>query len=408
MSENLTVAATAPAHVPPELVYDFVFENVPGIHQDAVRAGVAALRGMPDIFYSTGQRRPGEPGYWIVSRHELMREIFQTPETFSSRNVYGLAGAIGESWNMLPIEEDPPEHDKWRLLLNPIFSPAKMKVLEVEIEGLIVSLIENLKPRGHCDFVREIADVFPIQIFLKMFGLPLEETVTFVKWSRTMSHSESWEDAQEANRQIIGYLKQMISKRRAAPTNDLLSYVVTADVDGAKPTDDEAIGFCFLLFVAGLDTVAAMLSFIFKHLAEHPADQQRLRNNPDDIPQAIEEFLRAYPIVLPGRRLSHDVDFHGVKMKKGDLVKMPTMAAGRDEREFPDPNLVDFDREHVSHITFGAGPHRCVGSHLARRELRIALVEWLKRIAPFQITPGKVAVTDAISVFGVKSLPLSW
>src|SRR5690606_22847696 len=153
---------------------------------------------------------------------------------------------------------------------------------------------------------------------------------------------------------------------------------VGAQVDGKPLSDDEALGVCFLLYSAGLDTVTNMLGMMFKHLAEHPADQQALRDDPDLIPNAVEELLRAYPIIVSNRLVTREVEFHGVKMKPGDRVALGTMFAGRDEREFANPDAIDFRREKVNHITFAAGPHRCVGSHLARRELRIALEEWLR------------------------------
>jgi cytochrome P450 len=184
--------------------------------------------------------------------------------------------------------------------------------------------------------------------------------------------------------------------------------VLTKPVDGRDVTDAEALAICFLLFTAGLDTVAATLGFIFKHLAEHPAHQQRLRDNPSLIPAAVEEYLRAFPIVVSTRLVVRDLDFHGVKMKAGERVTLGLMLAGRDAREFPQPDEVDFDRENVSHISFAAGPHRCLGSHLARRELTVALGEWLARVPPFRLKPGETPVTHSIGPFGVDYLPLVW
>jgi len=203
-------------------------------------------------------------------------------------------------------------------------------------------------------------------------------------------------------------LRRVLAERRAQPADDLLSYVATVEIEGRLLTPDEALGVAFLLYSAGLDTVANMLAFMFKYLAEHPQDQQLLRDEPALIPNAIEELMRAFPIILSGRQVTRDVEWHGVKMKAGDVVTLPTMLAGRDAQEFPNPDVVDFRREKVSHITFAAGPHRCVGSHLARRELRIALEEWLKRVPPFRIKPGERAVTHGIGVFGVERLPLVW
>ena len=395
-----------PPHVPHDLVRDFRFETLPGADRDAVQAAVDAARQAPDIFFGLGARR--NAGAWVVTRHELIREVYQDAETFSSHRNADFSLLVGENWPLLPLEADPPEHAAWRILLNPIFAPAKMKALEEGIEELAVDLIEGLKTRGGCEFVADFAEIFPVRIFLKLFGLPLEDSTKFVEWEGALLHSMTMEGRSKAAGDIVGYLRKVIAERRATPADDLISYVVTAEVNSKPLSDDEAVGVCFLLYSAGLDTVANMLGYIFKHLAEHPDDQQRLRDEPGLIPGAIEEMLRAYPIVVSGRLVTRDMDFHGVHMKKGDLVTLGTMFAGRDAQEFAEPDTVDFDREKVSHISFAAGPHRCVGSHLARRELRIALEEWLRRVPPFRIAPGEHAVTHSIGVFGLSHLPLSW
>jgi cytochrome P450 len=315
---------------------------------------------------------------------------------------------IGEDWPLLPLEADPPSHADWRMLLNPIFSPTRMKVLEGQIEILARELVEGVAARGEADFMADFASVFPIQIFLRLFGLPLADTAKFLAWEKQILHSMTLEGRQEGLRATIGYLRDVIAERRVQPTDDLISYIANAQIEGRPLTDDEAVGLAVLLYVAGLDTVAATLGFMFKHLAEHPDDQQMLRDDPSLIPNAIEELLRAYPIVMSGRMVTRDVEFHGVQMKAGDILTLVTPLAGRDEREFENPDKVDLRREKVSHITFAAGPHRCVGSHLARRELRIALTAWLQRIPPFRIKPGEKAVTHGINQFGVLYLPLVW
>jgi len=395
-----------PAHVPPELVRDFKFETLPGGDVDSVQAAADAVRGGPDIFYGLSTRR-GE-GAWVIARHELIREVYQDAELFSSRHNADFARLIGEEWPLLPLEADPPAHAAWRILLNPIFAPARMRAMEADIETLAVDLVDGIVAKGEAEFVADFGEVFPVRIFLRMFGLPLEHTDHFVAWEGDLLHSLTIEGRQHAARAIVDYLRKVIAERRAQPTDDLLSYIATTEIEGRKLTADEALGVAFLLYSAGLDTVANMLGFMFKHLAEHPKDQQMLRDEPALIPDAIEELMRAYPIVISGREVTRDVEFHGVRMKAGDVVSLPTMLAGRDEREFSNPDVIDFRREKVSHITFAAGPHRCVGSHLARRELRIALEEWLKRVPPFRIKPGERAITHGIGVFGVERLPLVW
>ncbi len=397
---------SVPDHVPAQLVREFRMEALPGVAQDAVQAAVDAARGMPDIFFGLGSRR-GQ-GTWVLTRHELQREVLQDGATFSSRHNADFSMLIGEDWPLLPLEVDGADHLVWRKLLNPIFAPAQMMKLEAQIEELAADLVERLAPRGQADFMREFAEVFPVQIFLRMFGLPLEHTARFVEWEASLIHSPDIAGRQYGARAIVGYLREVIVARQAAPADDLISYIVQARADSRPLTPDEMLGICFLLYSAGLDTVANMLGYMFKYLAAHPEEQRRLRTDPVLIPNAVEEMLRAYPIIVSGRLVTRDIDFHGVTMKAGDVVTVATMFAGRDGQEFPDPDRIDFDREKVNHITFAAGPHRCIGSHLARRELRIALEAWLTRVPEFRIAEGKQAVTSAIGVFAVDSLPLAW
>ncbi len=406
MDGNIAPAFQVPAHVPPHLVRDFQLEALPGMERDSVQAAVDAVRGGPEIFYGLGARR--DQSAWVVTTHDLIREVYQDAQLFSSHENANFSALVGETWALLPLEADPPHHAGWRMLLNPIFAPARMKTLEAEIEVLAHKLIDDALARGEADFATEFAAIYPIQIFLRLFGLPLEETDNFVDWENDLLHSMTMEGRQRGARNIIGYLRKVIDERRGAATDDVITYVANLQIDGRPVTDDEALGIAILLYAAGLDTVASMLGFMFKHLAEHPADQQMLRDDPALIPNAIEELMRAYPIVVSGRKVTRDVEFHGVQMKAGDLVTLATMLAGRDAAEFENPDKVDLRREKVSHITFAAGPHRCVGSHLARRELRIALEAWLKRVPPFRVKAGETPVTHGIGVFGVYHLPLVW
>jgi cytochrome P450 len=267
-----------------------------------------------------------------------------------------------------------------------------MRALEDDIEALARKLVDGILAKGETEFMADFGEVFPVQIFLKLFGLPLEHTEQFLKWENLLLHSRTIEGRQEGARAIVAYLRKVIAERRVDPVDDLLSYVATTEIEGRKLTPDEALGVAFLLYSAGLDTVANMLGFMFKHFAEHPQDQQKLRDDPALIPDALEELMRAYPIVVSGREVTRDVEFHGVKMRKGDVVSLATMLAGRDEREFPNPDVVDFGREKVSHITFAAGPHRCVGSHLARHERQVREAIQVYRAGPCDAGPHAGAV----------------
>ncbi len=397
---------TVPAHVPPALVRDFPLETLPGMDSDPVGAVVDAGKGAPDIFYGLNARVGMHA--WVLQRYELMLEAFQDTATFSSENIANFSGLVGETWRSLPLEADPPEHGPFRAVLNPWFSPSRMKLLEDDIRTLAVELIEGLKAKGECDFVSAFGEVFPVQIFLRMFGLPVSEASRLVGWNHGLASAKTLEQRQDAARAIVDYLREAIAARESDPTDDLMSYVLAARVEDRPLTADEKLGMCFLLFVAGLDTVTNQLGFMFKHLAEHPEDQQKLRDEPELSSKAIEEFIRCYGVVNTVRFVTRDVDFHGVSMKSGDLIFLLAAFSGRDDLKFENAATVDFTRNIQGHISFAAGPHRCAGSHLARRELRIALEEWLARVPPFRVKDGETPRTGCGGVLSVFELPLAW
>ncbi|MDB5446821.1 MAG: Cytochrome [Phenylobacterium sp.] len=405
MSEAIAEIPGVPAHVPPELVRNFSFATAPGANEDPHRAAAFLFQG-PDIFFSPIVH-DGNPA-WVVTRLELIREVYQHPELFSSDEVSRLAEGLGDHWRLIPVHLDPPEHTKYRTLVNPIFSPARMAALEGGVRETCVELVEGFRHKGECEFIEAFGRSFPVTIFLRLMGLPLERTADFVAWEEGLLHAKSVEDTLAAARATRDYLTGVMNDRRAHPRDDLSSLLANGQVDGRPFTDDEVMGFYFMFFLAGLDTVTSALGFVFRELAQSPWLQQQLRDDPGLISNAIEELLRAYTIVESKRQLTRDLEFHGVKMKKGDFVFLATPIAGRDEREFPDPHHIDFTRENVRHLAFASGPHRCIGSHLARREMKIALEEWLTRIPPFRVKPGETPRTQATIVWGVTYLPLVW
>src|SRR5262249_35019790 len=208
---------------------------------------------------------------------------------------------------------------------------------------------------------------------------------------------------------IRDYLLGLIEERRKNPgTGDVTSIVVNARIDGEPLAPHRLIGMLFLLFIAGLDTTASSLGFFFKHLAESPDNQRRLREHPQLIPQAVEELLRAHSVVTTGRKVLQDTTLRGVNMKAGDWIVIGLMFGSRDPLEHKNATEIDFDRPVNRHMAFATGIHRCLGSHLGRRELVIAMSEWLQRVPPFHITPGRSPRMHGGIVFGVDHLPLSW
>jgi len=206
---------------------------------------------------------------------------------------------------------------------------------------------------------------------------------------------------------VTAYFADLIEERRRDPRDDIVSASVGFEIDGAPVSDSDLLALWLLLFQAGLDTVASQLTYAIYHLARHEADRRRLVEEPSLVPAAVEEFLRFYSFVPAGRKIVQDAVLGGCPMKAGQMVNLPLSSANRDENEFPDANTFVLDRAANRHIAFGAGPHRCLGSHLAREELCIGLSDWLARVPDFRVVPG-VELVEHGGMYGLDHLPLEW
>jgi len=399
-------SASRASHVPPGLIRDI---DLRGYEAQDPYERLAALRSEGRVFFNlTYGPMSEEAGIWVLTRAEDIRTALQQPEIFSSQNTVGFSRMIGETWSLIPLELDPPTHSQFRAILNGIFSPNRMKVMEDGIRARAASLIDRIVGDGGCEFVETFGRPFPVSIFMQLMGLPEEHTDQFNAWEYGLLHSQDPAQQVMAARAIVDYLRALIAKRKVEPADDLTTFCVNARIEERPVTDDEIMGMCFLLFIAGLDTVAASLSLHFRHLAMNPADQARLRADPSLIPNAVEELLRRYAIVTSTRLLTRDVEFAGVSMKAGDRVLFSTILANLDPDEFERPMAVDLDRSPNRHVSFLYGAHRCIGSHLARRELVISMEEWLKRVPPFRIGRGREAPVAPGGLLSVHALPLEW
>jgi cytochrome P450 len=398
-----------PPHVPPELVRTFNFWSAPGMRPQAggdPHAALACLRDEPRIFYSARNTAEGY-GTWVLTRAEDMRAVLQDAATFSSsRKLF--SPLVGEDWPLVPLEIDPPQHTKFRALLNPMFSPKRMQQMQVGIRARAIELLDGLRERGECDFMTDFAFPFAVSVFLQFLGLPQGRMPEFLSWAEQILHGVDGATRVAGGKAIVGFLRSLFELRRREPAEDFATFLADAKVDGRPLNDDELIGMGVLVFVAGLDTVAAALGFDFNYLAANPDAQSDLRAHPERIPNAAEEMLRAFSTVHMVRVANKDVELHGVTIKAGDRVSCATMVANRDPNEFANPDCIDFKREVNRHVAFAYGPHRCVGSHLARREVIIGLEEWLRRMPPFRIKEGTAPVAHGGTVFGIEKLVLDW
>jgi cytochrome P450 len=298
-------------------------------------------------------------------------------------------------------------HGKYRSVLNPLFAPKKMQAMEANVRAAARRCIDKLKERAGCEFMQEFAFPFPVSVFLDLIDLPQERMSEFQSWEYALLHVPDMKVVSDAVRNVVGYLREVMAERRRNPGDDFISYGIKAEIDGRRFTDDELIGYCFNLFIGGLDTVSSNIILQFRHLAENPEHQARLRSEPAMIPAAVEEFLRAYAAVTTFRTCVKETQIRGITIKPGDKVAMSTTLANRDPQEFDAPDEVRLERQ-PAHISFAYGPHRCIGSHLARREMVIAMEEFLGAIPAFRLEPGVEIETHLGGIIQPNVLPLVW
>lgn len=351
-------------------------------------------------------------GYWVFTDHEVILDGLQRPELWSNRVM--VPNEPDPPYRWIPIMLDPPDHTAWRQLLGAYFSPVRVKKMKDDQRRFVNELIDRFQTRGEVDFMAEFAQVFPTTIFLQIMGMPAEKLDEFMEWEHMILHMNNETDPDRSIRmagmgKVMGYFAELIQERKANPdsqADDIVTNALGWQIDGKPVEDNDVLNCLLLLFMAGLDTVAAQLSYAFHHLATHAQDRQRLVDDPTLIPHALEELLRAYPIVQTGRVATEDTDFHGCPVKAGDTAHFPLSMAGRDDNAFPNAKTVDFDRTDVRHISFGAGPHRCLGSHLARQELVLVLEEWHKRIPQYELV-GEPSEHPG-GVYGISQMTLRW
>jgi cytochrome P450 len=407
MAMATAFAPSVPPHVPPELVRSFPFSFGASTTEIPFDRMVAQVHEGPEIFYVPELYAGGEGG-WIPRREEDMRAIYSDPEHFSNQNTTPFPILTQSTWRVLPLESDPPLHSAYRTFLNPVFSPRVTNQLEAKIRDYARGFVAGFKDRGHIDFLQDFAFEFPIKVFLELMGLPQSQVKQFLAWVSDLLHAPDVQTLVRATHEVIGYLRSEIEERKRNPRDDLVTRGIQARIeDGRALTDDEVLGFCFNLFLGGLDTVSTNLTWQFCHLARHAEHQQQLRAHPEMIADAIDEFMRAFAAVMTFRVCVKEARIRGVIIKPGDKVAMSTTLAARDPEAYDRPNEILLNRK-PRHVSFGYGPHLCVGMHLARREMKIAMEEFLAAIPQFRLTPGVTMTTALHGVIQPDKLMLEW
>ena len=350
----------------------------------------------------------------ILSRYEDVIWALRNPQLFSSQMDIHLG--LGTERPMIPLQIDPPAQTRYRKILDQRFSRDRSLELEPAVRRHANQLIDAFVDQGHCEFDAAFAIPLPCRAFLSLMGLPQDDLDLFIELKDGIIRPPlppedllgCWEFRRNTGQQIYAYFERMLDARLADPQDDVLSYLTSAEIDGERLTRHEMLDICFLFLLGGLDTVTASLGCMLAYLAGHPEQRRRLTGDPALIPGAVEELLRwETPVMMVPRVTTQAVTVGDVELAAGTLVNLLLGAADVDEAEFAEATRVDFARERNRHVAFGGGPHRCLGSHLARMELRAALEEWHRRIPEYRIAPGE---TPRVShgIREVQYLPLVW
>lgn len=410
----MTTAKTLPAGLSPDLVVDFdIYDPSLTTPNDVIQERLADVSAKGAVVYSTKYG-----GHWIISHYKEIQEVLTDPHTFSSypNNLVTGASDIGR---LIPVESDPPEHTVLRQALLPLFSPQRMKKLGGDIRKVVNELIDGFAGKGEAEYISEFAHELPARIFLKLMDLPLEDAPLFTAATDAIlfgkpggTEDESNEARMMAGLQMFGYFQQLNEKQRANPGDDVTSAIINTEVDlgeGPRPlTDDELNRMFFVLLIAGLHTVQGSLAWMILHLVNNPDQRAKIIEDPSTIPKAVEEVLRIEGAIAAGRRATRDVELGGVKISAGDQLLVMMASAGRDAAEFMEPNKFDISRSPNRHLAFGAGPHRCIGSHLARIELTIAMEELHRRLPDYQLMDSDPPIFHPSQVRGCARMPITF
>lgn len=413
MATNLEEAPRAraerPAHVPVDRFYEidmYALDGIEGGYHEAWKK--VQHPGIADLIWT-----PFTGGHWIATNGETVKEVYSDPERFSSEVIF-LPKEAGEKYQMVPTRMDPPEHTPYRKTLDKGLNLAQIRKVEEKVRQVAGELIDKFADRGECDFAADYAGLFPVYVFMALADLPLEDIPVLSKFARQMTRPEGntpeemAADLEAGNDGFYAYVDPIIRARIGGTGEDLITQMVNTEINGKPIAHDKAQGLISLLLLGGLDTVVNFLSFFMIHLAKHSALVAELRSDPLKLMRGAEEMFRRFPVVSEARMVAKDQDYKGVSLKRGDMILLPTALHGLDDALNPEPWKLDLSRRGISHSTFGGGPHRCAGMHLARMEVIVTLEEWLKRIPAFSLKEGASPTYHSGIVAAVENVPLVW
>jgi cytochrome P450 len=343
-------------------------------------AGWASLREAGPVVLSDG--------WYALTRRSDVLAALRNPNVFSSKKAFEV---VGSPLPLVPAAFDPPEHTRFRRILQPFFSPHVLATILPSIQTQAIDIIDSIAQRDECEVMADLATPYPSQVFLTLFGLPLQDRERLIRWKDAIIELSIPNAAGESPDltpalELFGYLTEAVAAHRDNPGDDVLSQVLLGE---DALTDDEALGMAFFFVLAGLDTVTSAIGAGMLELARRPDLRTRLREAPSEISVFVEEIVRlesSAPVVP--RVTTEDVTVAGVTLPAGSRVRLCLGAINRDGSDAISGDDLVMDGKVHKHWGFGGGPHRCVGSHLARMEMNVVVTEWLTRITNFELAPG--------------------
>ncbi|HEY8518289.1 MAG TPA: cytochrome P450 [Candidatus Binatia bacterium] len=382
---------------------------VEGVPHEAFRL----LRRKAPVFW---QEMPGSRGFWAITRYDDVVAVSKDPATFSSYKGGTILRDLPEedlnNTRTMMLNMDPPQHSKYRKLVSQGFTPRRTAMLEPRIRAATTAILDAVAERGECDFVRDIAAELPLIVIAELIGVPLEDREKIFELSNRLigfddpEFQNSENDGKAAAMEMWMYANQLAQERKNAPRDDLVSLLMTSEVDGEKLSEMEFDSFFLLLAVAGNETTRNLISGGMLALIEHPDERRKLIENPNLIPTAVEEMLRwVSPVSQFRRTATRDTEIRGQKIREGDKVVIYYQSANRDEDVFPDPFKFDVTRTPNNHLAFGIGEHFCLGANLARLEIRVMFEELLRRMPDIELA-GPVRRLRSNFINGIKEMPV--
>ena len=392
------------SEVPEALLSDFDIVEDSGLFADPQQRLLDSLVKDPrDVVYT-----PHNGGHWLVTSHELGREILSNAEVFGSFPI-GIPANMAQRPRLIPLESDASEHRRYRRLLLPIFEPTAVERLRAGAETLAAEVLDEVLPTGEFDFLWKVAKPISMGLFVSQLGLEPERLDEFYAWETGFYRAPSMEERVACGEKIGGYLFEVVRRHVEQPSDDIVSMLLDVEVEGEKLAVEEVHAICYLLFLASIDTVATMLSFIIRHLARDKVLFESLKADRNKIADSVDEFLRMHAFINLNRICEQDTEFHGVRFRAGDNIVVPSFVTDRDERTFADPdtfNPARSKKERNQHHAFGAGAHKCIGLHVAKMEVRVVLEAFFDRVSSLELLSEEAVTGHGGTTMGLDTIPI--